>query len=103
METTRLIEDLARRMADSVPAGVQAVGDDLEKNFRGLLQAGLDKLDLVTREEFEVQTKVLERTRAKLNELEAKLAALESVATDESPVPEDTDNPEDDPEDDSEV
>ena len=54
--------------------------DDLESNFRGVLRSGLNKLDLVTREEFEVQEAVLARTREKLEALEAKLAALEKRA-----------------------
>ena len=72
------IDKLARSLAESVPEGLKSVRDDLEKNFRSVLQAGLDKLDLVRREEFEVQRAVLQKTRAKLEVLESRLAAMES-------------------------
>ena len=74
------IEGLAKKLADSLPASLRSVRDDLEQNFRGVLQTGLEKLDLVTREEFEVQEAVLQRTREKLEALEAKLAELEDKA-----------------------
>ena len=72
------IDELARRLADSVPKGLRAVKDDLEKNFRSVLQSGLGKLDLVTRQEFEVQEAVLARTRQKLESLEERLQTLEA-------------------------
>ena len=72
----RLIEELARRLAGSVPESMTALRRDLEQNFKGVLQSGLAKFDLVTREEFDVQTAVLRRTREKLEELEAKLREL---------------------------
>ena len=71
------IDMLAKSLAESVPEGLRSVRDDLEKNFRSVLQAGLGKMDLVTREEFEVQQAVLARTREKLESLEARLAGLE--------------------------
>ncbi len=71
------LDKLARALADSVPEGLRSVRDDLEKNFRSVLQAGIGKLDLVTREEFEVQEAVLARTRAKLEALELRLRTLE--------------------------
>jgi hypothetical protein len=74
----RLIDDLARRLAGSVPESVLALRRDLEQNFKGVLQSRLAQLDLVTREEFDVQATVLKRTREKLAALEARLAALES-------------------------
>ena len=73
----RLIDDLARRLAGSVPESVMALRRDLEQNFKGVLQSQLAKLDLVTREEFDVQSAVLKRTREKLAALEQRLAALE--------------------------
>jgi BMFP domain-containing protein YqiC len=73
----RLIDDLARRLAGSVPESVMAVRRDLEANFKGVLQGQLAKLDLVTREEFDVQANVLKRTRSKLAALEKRLAELE--------------------------
>ncbi len=71
------IAGLASKLADAVPAGIKTMRDDLEQNFRSVLKSGIGKLDLVTREEFDVQRAVLERTREKLEALEAKLAELE--------------------------
>ena len=76
----RLIDDLARRLAGSVPESVMALRRDLEQNFKGVLQAQLAQFDLVTREEFDVQATVLKRTREKLAALEARLAELEKQA-----------------------
>jgi BMFP domain-containing protein YqiC len=73
----RLIDDLARRLAGSVPESVVALRRDLEQNFKGVLQGRLARLDLVTREEFDVQAAVLKRTREKLAALEKRLASLE--------------------------
>jgi BMFP domain-containing protein YqiC len=75
--TKESIDKLARSLAEAVPEGLKNVQGDLEKNFRSVLQAGLDKLDLVTREEFEVQQAVLAKTRAKLEALESRLAGME--------------------------
>lgn len=72
------IEKLARTLVESVPEGLRSVREDLEKNFKSVLQAGIGKLDLVTREEFEVQEAVLARTREKLQALESRLQQLES-------------------------
>jgi len=73
----RSLDELARRLAAAVPPGVAALRRDLEENFKAVLQAGLSKLDLVSRQEFDVQAGVLRRTRKKLEALEARLAELE--------------------------
>lgn len=73
------IEGLAEKLAESVPEGLRSMRDDLEANFRGVLRSGISKLDLVTREEFEVQEAVLARTREKLERLEEKLEELEKA------------------------
>ena len=73
----KTLDDLAGRLAGSLPGGLQLLQDDLKKNLRANLEAGLAKLDLVTREEFDVQTAVLARTREKLTQLEADLHDLE--------------------------
>jgi BMFP domain-containing protein YqiC len=73
----RPLDDLAKKLAASVPEGLTHLRVDLEKNFRAVLQSGLAKLDLVTRQEFDVQAGVLKRTREKLEQLEARLAELE--------------------------
>jgi hypothetical protein len=73
----RFIDDLARRLSASVPAGLTAMREDLHENFKAVLQSTLARLDLVTRQEFDVQAGVLRRTREKLEALEARLAGLE--------------------------
>jgi ubiquinone biosynthesis accessory factor UbiK len=77
MNTFR-IDDLARRLFESVPPALRSVQQDLEGNFRAVLRSSLSKLDLVTRDEFDVQMKVLERTRARLEALEERVKALEA-------------------------
>jgi BMFP domain-containing protein YqiC len=77
---TNTVNDLAKRLAAAVPdvsGSVNAMRDDLERNFRSLLDSAFERMELVTREEFDVQRKVLERTREKLTALEAKVAELE--------------------------
>jgi BMFP domain-containing protein YqiC len=76
------IDQLARQMANAVPKNLRALGEDLEKNFRALLLAGFERMDLVTREDFDLQAAVLERTREKLEALEARLAKLEERSAD---------------------
>lgn len=76
MDTPR-IDEIARRLLDSVPPGVRALQKDLESNFRAVLRASLTKLDLVSRDEFDAQMRVLERTRARLEELERRVAGME--------------------------
>jgi BMFP domain-containing protein YqiC len=73
------LDDLARRLAASMPKGIQVLQEDLNRSFRATLESGLGRLDLVTREEFDVQAAVLARTRAKLEALEAKVAELEKA------------------------
>jgi BMFP domain-containing protein YqiC len=73
----RFIDDLARRLSAAIPESVSAVRRDLEGNFKAVLQSTLARLDLVTRQEFDVQAAVLRRTREKLEALEARLAAFE--------------------------
>ncbi len=71
------VNEIAKRLLASLPAAVRGAQVDLENNFRVVLRSTLGKLDLVTRDEFDIQTKVLERTRARLAVLEARLAELE--------------------------
>ena len=72
------LDDLARRLSALVPPGVREGREELQQNFKSVLQTGLARLDLVTREEFEVQRAVLLRTREKLEELQQTVADLES-------------------------
>jgi ubiquinone biosynthesis accessory factor UbiK len=71
------IDDLARRLSSLVPPGLREGREELQENFKAVLQTGLQRLDLVTREEFEVQRAVLLRTREKLEELQRAVAQLE--------------------------
>lgn len=71
------VEDIARRLVEGLPEGVRTMRRDIESNFRAVLQSALSKLDVTTRSEFEVQTKVLERSRALIEQLEARILALE--------------------------
>ena len=74
------IDELSRRLADALPPGARLLKEDVERNFRAVLQGSFEKLDLVTRQEFEIQTEVLARTRAKLEALEQQMAELEEKA-----------------------
>jgi BMFP domain-containing protein YqiC len=71
------IDEMARRLFEGLPAAARTMRRDIESNFRAVLQSSLGKLDLTTREEFEVQTKVLERTRARIDQLELRIVTLE--------------------------
>lgn len=77
MIDSKLIDELTTRLSASIPSGIQTLQADVVKNMRATLESGLSKLDLVTREEFEVQRAVLARTREKLERLEAQIKALE--------------------------
>ena len=79
MIDAQTIADLARRLGDSLPPQLKNLQAEAEQNFRALLTAQLGKLNLVTREEFDAQVKVLARTREKLDALEAELSALKAA------------------------
>ena len=78
MIDARLFDDVAARLEGLLPPGARRAREDFQKNARATLQGALGNLDLVTREEFDVQTAVLARTRAKLEALEVRVAALEA-------------------------
>jgi BMFP domain-containing protein YqiC len=71
------IDDIARRLFEGLPESARILRRDIESNFRAVLQASLGKLDLITRSEFEVQARVLERTRSQVEQLEQRIAAME--------------------------
>lgn len=75
----KILDDLARRLYEAVPPGLRDAQKDLEHNFRSVLQNMLGRLDLVTREEFDVQTEVLKRTREKLESINHRLVELEAA------------------------
>jgi len=78
MLDNKLLDDIARRLNEAMPASARAVQKDLEKNLQAATQAVFARLDLVTREEFDVQRKVLARSREKIEHLEQQIAALEA-------------------------
>ncbi|MEA9390449.1 accessory factor UbiK family protein [Acerihabitans sp. TG2] len=79
MIDTKKIEQLARQIHESLPKGIRDLGDDMDKKIRQVLQSQFNRMDLVSREEFDVQTQVLLRTREKLNQLELRINALETM------------------------
>ena len=76
MENIR-IDEIARRLVEGLPEAARTMRRDLESNFRAVLQSSLGKLDLTARSEFDVQAKVLERTRTLIEQLELRIGALE--------------------------
>ncbi|MBX3708506.1 MAG: accessory factor UbiK family protein [Gammaproteobacteria bacterium] len=77
MPKTDFLKDLASQLTESVPSHLSTLKKDFEKNCHRILTKTFAKFDLVTREEFDIQTKVLARTRKKLEELEAHVKSLE--------------------------
>lgn len=74
------LNDLAQRLAAAIPADVRLLKSDVEKNFHAILQASFSRMNLVSREEFDVQRAVLARTREQLAALETRVAELEKQA-----------------------
>ncbi|AWL13399.1 uncharacterized protein HMF8227_02951 [Saliniradius amylolyticus] len=79
------LEQIAKQVTDAIPPGVKTMAEDMEGRVKQVLQSQLGKLDMVTREEFEVQTQVLLRTREKLAQLETRLEKLEQKPEPDSP------------------
>ncbi len=75
----KILDDISNRINDSLPKGLQSLQQDVKNNVRSVLEAALGKLNLVTREEFDVQKAVLARTRAKVETLEAQVKELEQI------------------------
>lgn len=71
------LEQIAKQIHDSMPTPVKELGADVDQKIRQVIQGQLNKLDVVSREEFDVQTQVLMRTREKLTAMEQKLSELE--------------------------
>lgn len=87
MIDTKKIEQIARQVQEAMPKGIREFGEDTEKKVRQVLQAQFSRMDLVNREEFDVQTQVLLRTREKLTLLEQRLAELEGKLANGNNVP----------------
>jgi len=71
------LDEMVNRLLKTLPAGMREFSHDAEKNLRAALHSTLKKMDLVTREEFDIQQGVLARTRAKLEALEKQVAEME--------------------------
>lgn len=84
------LDELARRFTESLPPGMREFQQEVERNVRATMQSAFARMDLITRDEFDAQAKTLARTRARLQELETQVAALESAlkaaAPDEPPT-----------------
>lgn len=81
----KLAQDMAKQFVDSLPSGVKVIQQEIENQLRQFLQQSFNKMDLVTREEFDIQTQVLAKTRAKLTALEETVKSLESkLSSDQS-------------------
>lgn len=78
MREPKILDEMAERLSKIIPQGVCEVQQDVQNNIRAALNSTFEKLNLVTREEFDVQSEVLARTRARLKALEEKVAALEA-------------------------
>lgn len=81
----KTLDELSRKLSAALPPGVASLRQDMEQQFQAILRAGLERMDLVTREEFDVQQAVLARTREKLEALSAQVAALEQAQQQSAP------------------
>jgi hypothetical protein len=79
MINAKKIEDIAKQVTDAIPPSLKNIASDFEEKTKSILQKKLSQLDIVTREEFDVQTQVLLKTREKLAQLEEKMAKLEQL------------------------
>lgn len=79
MSKTNFLKNLAAQLTEALPSHVGTLKKDFEKNCQSILAKAFTKFDLVTREEFDTQTKVLGRTRKKLEELEEQIKSLEAA------------------------
>lgn len=84
MFDSRQFDDLSKKLFSILPAGLQGIENDIQAKFREILQATFARLDLVTRDEFDVQVKVLARTREKLDSLQALVDNLLADKKDDS-------------------
>jgi BMFP domain-containing protein YqiC len=82
MFNAKKIEEIAKQVTDAIPSKFKDIANDIEEKTKVVLQRKLSQLDVVSREEFDVQTQVLLKTREKLAELENKLADIEVKLTD---------------------
>ncbi len=79
MFDAKFFDELSKKLAEALPNGVRQACEDVEKNFQSILKSAFGKLDLVTREEFDAQVAVLQRTRKKVDELEKRLGVKDKA------------------------
>jgi len=79
MENKNTFDDLAKKITGLLPGNIQQIQQDLESSIKNLLQNSLSKMNLVTREEFDVQSALLARTRKKIDQLEKQLSKIENA------------------------
>lgn len=77
INTPKFIEELTQKVCACLPEGLQDLKDDTQKNIKAVVQAGFERMNLVTKEEFDVQRKVLERTKIEVSQLEQQIKQLE--------------------------
>lgn len=83
----KFLDDLATRLANAMPGPLRELQADVEKNVRVVLQSAFARMNLVTREEFDVQSEVLARTRARMTELEQQVTKLEALMREAGKLP----------------
>jgi len=87
----KILDDFAKRLAEVVPQSARDLHQDIEKNLRAVITSTFNKLNLLTRDEFEIQQNVLQRTRSKVEKLEQQIAELENQAQQQTEEPLETD------------
>lgn len=75
------LEEIAKQITDAVPPGVKTMAEGAEAKVKQVLQSQISRLDFVSREEFDIQSQVLIRTREKLEALEARMVELEKITS----------------------
>lgn len=88
MLNPKKLEEIAKQITESLPPGVKTMAEGMESKVKQVVQSKLAQMDFVSREEFDVQTRVLQRTREKLEALEARMDALEGNNSSEESTPE---------------
>lgn len=81
MIDSRLLDEISSALGRHLPPSVRAVKDDFEKNARSVVQSSLERMDLVTREDYDIQVALVSRLRARLDALEARVGSLEADAS----------------------
>jgi len=77
MIDAKLIDDLVSKISDAIPPGIKEIEQEAKKQIKAILESGIAKMDLVSREEFDIQVKVLAKTREKIDQLEQQLSQME--------------------------